>query len=160
GGKASFDVASIKPADPDKFTPPSFALDFLDSFAGANPHGSFVAQFPLRAYLGFAYKLLPYTQEQNDAMLAHVPKWVSTDPYAIIAKAEGDPTKDEIRLMLQSLLIDRFRLAVHFERMEVPALALVLDKPGNTGPKLYPHSKGLPCDVSQPPSNVFPPVCN
>src|SRR5262245_27080459 len=92
--RVSFDVASIKLADPEKFTPPNFALDFLDSFSGADPHGRFVAQFPLRAYVGFAYKLFPYTQEQNDAMLARVPKWVSTDQYAINAKAEGDPTKD------------------------------------------------------------------
>src|SRR5262249_39248536 len=63
GGKRSFDVASIKPATPDKFTPPNFPLDFLDSFAGENPRGRFVAQFPLRAYVGFAYKLFPYSQE-------------------------------------------------------------------------------------------------
>src|SRR5262249_19793491 len=160
GGKLSFDVASIKLADPEKFTPPNFALDFLDSFSGADPHGRFVAQFPLRAYVGFAYKLFPYTQEQNDTMLARVPKWVSTDQYAINAKAEGEPTKDQLRLMMQSLLADRFKLAVHYEHMEVPVLALVLDKPGKTGPKLYPHSDGVPCDVSPPPSDVFPPVCN
>jgi hypothetical protein len=34
GGKQSFDVASIKRADPDKFTPPNFALDALNSFVG------------------------------------------------------------------------------------------------------------------------------
>ena len=160
GGKLSFEVASIKLADPEKFTPPNFALNFLDSFEGPNPHGRFVAQFPLEAYVGFAYKLSPYSPEQKDAKLVHVPKWVSTDQYAINAQAEGDPTKDQMRLMMQSLLADRFKLAVHFERLEVPVLALVLDKPGKTGAKLYPHSNGLPCDVSQPPSDVFPPVCN
>lgn len=160
GGKLSFEVASIKLADPEKFTPPNFALDFLDSFAGANPHGRFVAQFPLEAYVGFAYKLSPYSREQKDAKLAHAPKWVSTDQYAINAQVEGDPTKDQMRLMMQSLLADRFKLAVHFERLEVPVLALVLDKPGKTGAKLSPHSSGLPCDVLQPPSDVFPPVCD
>jgi hypothetical protein len=44
GGKRSFEVASIKPATPGKFTPSNFTLDFLDSFAGNNPHGRFVAQ--------------------------------------------------------------------------------------------------------------------
>jgi uncharacterized protein (TIGR03435 family) len=159
GGKRSFEVASIKLANPDKFTPPNFALDFLDSFGGLNPHGRFVAQFPLRAYVGFAYKLFPYSQEQNDAMFAHIPKWVATDQYAVNAQAEGEPTKDQMRLMMQSLLAARFKLAVHFERLEVPVIALVLDKPGRTGAKLSPHSNGVPCDVS-PPGDVFPPVCN
>jgi len=160
GGKLSFEVASIKLADPEKFTPPNFALNFLDSFEGANPHGRFVAQFPVQIYLAFAYKLFPYSQDQKDAMLANVPKWISTDQYAINAQAEGDPTKDQMRLMMQSLLADRFKLAVHFERLEVPVLALVLDKPGKMGPKLSPHSNGPACDALQLPSDVFPPVCN
>jgi bla regulator protein blaR1 len=160
GGTMSFEVASIKPVNSGaSFNPPNFALDFLDYFSGENPHGRFVAQFPLRTYVEFAYKLFPYSQEQNDAMLANVPKWVSTDQYAVNAKAEGSPSKDQMRVMMQSLLADRFKLAVHFERLEVPVLALVLDKPGRTGAKLNPHSAGVPCDVS-PPSDVFPPICN
>ncbi len=57
-------------------------------------------------------------------MFANVPKWVTTDKYAINAEAVGDPTKDQMRLMMQSLLADRFKLAVHFERQETAALAL------------------------------------
>src|ERR1051325_5820478 len=79
GGKMSFEVASVKPANAGTFTPPNFALDFLDSFSGANPHGRFVAQFPLTTYVRFAYKLFPYSEEQTDAMLAHAPKWVAMD---------------------------------------------------------------------------------
>ncbi len=33
GGAMSFEVASIHPSDPDKFTPPIFPLDFGDSYA-------------------------------------------------------------------------------------------------------------------------------
>jgi bla regulator protein blaR1 len=104
-----------------------------------------------------------------DAMLARLPKWVSTDSYAINAQAEGNPTKDQMRLMMQSLLADRFKLAVHFETKKGPVLALVPDKPGKRGPKLVPHSSGLSCDVSKPPqppgspansSDVFPAVCD
>jgi uncharacterized protein (TIGR03435 family) len=155
GGQMSFDVASIKLADPNKFIPPNFALDYLDSFNGENPHGRFVAQFPLEIYVYFAYKLPNYPRRQRDAMLAHVPKWALSDRYAINADAEGNPTKDQMRLMLQSLLADRFKLAAHFERQEVRTLALVLDRPGKTGAKLYPHSNGPPCEV---PSGVF--ACN
>jgi uncharacterized protein (TIGR03435 family) len=53
----------------------------------------------------------------------------------ILAKAEGDnlPTKAEFRLMLQSLLADRFQLKVHHEIREMPVYALVA---GKNGPKL------------------------
>lgn len=168
GGKLSFEVASIKPAKPGTFTPPNFALNNSDTFGGPNPHGRFIAEFSLETYIEFAYKLW-LSHEQMDAMLAHLPKWVSLDSYAINAQAEGNPTKDQMRLMMQSLLADRFKLAVHFETKKGPVLALVLDKSGKTGPKLYPHARGLPCDVLKPPqppgspansSDVFPAVCD
>jgi hypothetical protein len=137
GGKQSFDVASIKLANPDKFTPPNFALDDRDSITGVNPHGHFAAQLPLEAYIRFAYKLFPYAREQRDIMLAHAPKWVSSDDsYVINAQAEGHPTKDQMRLMLQSLLADRFKLAVHFERRDfsvIPCgLVQAVDRPNNS----------------------------
>ena len=55
--------------------------------------------------------------------------------------------------MLRSLLAEGFKLVVHFETREVPALALTLAKPGKTGPKLHPHSEGPPCPdvVATPP---------
>jgi uncharacterized protein (TIGR03435 family) len=58
--------------------------------------------------------------------LVGAPDWVTSDPYDVIAKAEGNPTREEIRLMLQSLLAERFKLAVHFETREQPVFALVL----------------------------------
>jgi len=55
--------------------------------------------------------------------------------YDVVAKAEGNgvPTRDEFRQMVQSLLADRFQLAVHRERKEMPVYALVV---GKNGPKL------------------------
>ncbi len=166
-GKMEFEVASIHPAKPGTFTPPSFALDNGDTYSFGDPHGRFFADFPLEVYVAFAYKLW-LTPEQSQTMLAKLPKWVSTDSFVIDARAPGDPTKVQMRLMLQSLLADRFKLAVHFETQQSPVLALVLDRPGNTGPKLRPHSAGLPCDapVQLPPPGapesipgVFPPKC-
>jgi uncharacterized protein (TIGR03435 family) len=93
-------------------------LDITDalSFSGAgSPHGHLVAQAPIETYIAFAFKVWP-SGEIRDAMLAHVQKWVTTDQYVINAQAEGDPTKDQMRRMMQSLLADRFKLAVHFER--------------------------------------------
>lgn len=154
GSKLSFEVASIKPGNPDKWTPANISFVGNDFMGGVNPHGHFAAQFPVADYVEFAYNVLP-SRELRDAMLAHVPKWVTTDQYVINAQAAGDPTKDQMRLMTQSLLADRFKLAVHYERRETQVLALVLDKAGKTGPKLYPHSGDIPCDVAKVTSEMF-----
>ena len=37
------------------------------------------------------------------------------------ARAEGNPTKDEVRLMMQALLAERFKLVLHTETRQLPA---------------------------------------
>jgi len=171
GGKISFDVASVKlskiPAvvtvGPNQAPPrpPTFSLGPDD----AKPAGGrFFARFPLGAFIQFAYKLAPF---QTAAALANAPKWLGTDRYEIEAEAQGNPTKDQMRLMMQSLLAERFKLAVHFETKELPVLALTQVKAGKLGPKLVPHSHGPPCpeykgfrlDLSDPRKEVFPHDC-
>ncbi len=104
-------------------------------------------------------------------LLPRLPEWVDRDLFIIEARAEGNPTKDQMRLMMQSLLADRFRLRVHFETKELPVFALALVKPGTLGPKLLPHEQEPPCPASytpssappsggSPPKEVFPPNCN
>jgi bla regulator protein BlaR1 len=154
GGKMAFEVASIKPSNPGKFTPPAFPLDSGDAYASVN--GRFSADFPLGVYISFAYKL-SMTAGQMQAMIEHLPKWVASDRFSIQAKAEGNPTKDQMRLMMQSLLADRFQLAVHFETHDAPIFVLTLAKPGKLGPKLRPHADGPPCDTPDP--KVFPDRC-
>ena len=78
--------------------------------------------------------------------------------YEIHATAEGNPTKDQMRLMMQSLLADRFKLKVHFETREMPVFALTLVKPGQTGPKLIPHDQGPPCPDSYTELKPFEPL--
>ena len=157
GGKLAFEVASIKPSDPDHFRSPTFPLDPGDAYATTG--GRFAADFPLSVYIAFAYKL-SLTREQRDAMLAHQPKWVSSDRFTIQAKsADNNPTKDQMRLMMQFLLADRFKLAVHFETQQLPEFALTLIKPGKHGPNLVPHAEGPPCDGTGGP-DVFPEVCH
>ena len=157
GGKMEFEVASIRPAGTGAFVPPNFGLNIDDG--PIPPGGLFTADFPLAIYIGFAYKIMP-TSEQEQTMVAHLPKWVASDSFVIQAKAEGSPTKDQMRLMVQSLLADRFKLAVHFETRTIPALALVPLKPGQTGPRLRPHAEGLACDAKwiAPPDRGSPSV--
>ena len=61
-----------------------------------------------------------------------------------------------MRLMMQSLLADRFLLSVHFETQTVPALALLLVKPGKLGPQLRPHSEGPACPAEPGTPNFVP----
>ena len=145
GGHMAYEVASIRPGDPDKFIRPTIDLSIEDT--PITPGGAFIADFSLPTYIEFAYRIL-LTRDQVRAMVAHLPKWVGAQPFVIVAKAPmADVTKDQMRLMMQSLLADRFKLAVHFETTEQPVLALVLTKPGTPGPRLRPHSQGLACDT-------------
>lgn len=154
GGHMVFDIASVKVMEPGlRGHPPNFSLNdgngFTDPRNGESPHGRFSAAFPVKFYITFAYKL-SLTPDQRQAMFAHLPKWVDTDNIDIEAKAAGNPTKDQMRLMMQSLLAERFHLAVHYETQEMPVFSLTLIKPGTWGPKLIRHADGPPCDVSGP----------
>jgi uncharacterized protein (TIGR03435 family) len=157
GGKMAFDVASVRP-DTGDFKTPSIAISIDD---GMQPRdGLFHTDFPLSVDIEFAYKIA-LAPEQEEALMATVPKWVRTDRYEIIARSPGKPTKDQVRLMMQALLEDRFALKVHVETRTVPVLALVLVKPGKLGPRLIPHAEGPPCPADAPSGArpVFPEVC-
>jgi uncharacterized protein (TIGR03435 family) len=138
----AFEVASVKLTKPGIFVQPNM---FLDNGNAKPAGGLFRGSWPLALYIHFAYKL---DQGQHDAVSAKLPKWATNQDYMIEAKAGGNPTKDQMRLMMQSLLADRFRLMVHFEIKEGPVLALTLAEPGKPGPKLIPHSEGPRCPDS------------
>jgi bla regulator protein BlaR1 len=168
GGKMSFDVASVKVSQPETPMSSLFPLDNGDSYRPTA--GRFKSNFPLWVYLQFAYKHR-FTPDQTRALLAHLPKWVGDDRFTIEARVEGNPTKDQMRLMVQSLLADRFKLAVHFETQEVPVFALTLIRPGKLGPQLHLHSEGPAClaHAPEPPpadgsprvgGDVYPGVCD
>jgi uncharacterized protein (TIGR03435 family) len=157
GGKMSFEVAAIKPAEPGKRIEANISLNIDNE--PAPPGGRLVVRGTLSDLIEFAYKLMT-TREQEQTMLSRVPKWVASEDFVIEAKAAGNPTKDQMRLMMQSLLADRFKVALHFEMQEAPVLALLLDKAGKTGPRLRPHAEGLPCDAkwTAPPDLSSPSV--
>jgi len=78
------------------------------------------------------------------------PPWINSDHYDISAKSENSPKREEIPLMLQALLADRFQLTIHRETKELPTYALVLArKDGKLGPHLV-ESKGNNCTAVDP----------
>lgn len=146
-GKHSFEVASVKQNQSTNVPTASFPLNNQDGFASTG--GLFSAtNYRLDALIGFAYRL---TGRQTQFVLSQLPKWAVTERFDIQARADDDPTKDQMRLMLQSLLADRFKLVVHVETQQLPVFAVILVKPGKLGPEVHPHSDNPPCVLLAPP---------
>jgi uncharacterized protein (TIGR03435 family) len=70
--------------------------------------------------------------------ISGAPGWVDSERYDISAKAEGTADQEQVKLMIQALLAERFKMKFHRETKEQPIYALVLDK---GGPK-FKESKG------------------
>ena len=71
------------------------------------------------------------------------PGWVGSGPsgdrFDVNAKAEAASSREQLQLMLRTLLADRFKLVVHTETRVEPIYALVLAKrDGSLGPNLHP----------------------
>lgn len=77
-----------------------------------------------------------------------MPNWGTTQRFDIDAEAPGSPTVAQKSLMLQSLLADRFKLALHHETRQLPIYALILVNSGKLGPQIRPHSATERCDAS------------
>jgi uncharacterized protein (TIGR03435 family) len=130
----SFEVASIHSAGPEARFRTNVSLNIEDEPPPIG--GRFSATAALGSYIALAYKFLP-AGVQSEAVFARLPKWATTDLFTIEAKAPmANPSKDQLRLMMQSLLAERFKLAVHFETHDVPVMALELVEPGNPKSKM------------------------
>jgi uncharacterized protein (TIGR03435 family) len=145
--KMEFEVASVKQNKSDDAATSNFPLG---PGAVYTPNGGLFSAtgYPLISYIAFAYKL---SNNDVQSLLSQLPGWATADRFDIQARAQGNPSKDEMRLMMRSLLGDRFKLAIHYETREVPALALVLVKPEKTGRQLQPHAGDAPCPTEAPP---------
>lgn len=79
------------------------------------------------------------------------PNWLEFDRFDIAAKAPVSSSQEQIRLMLQSLLADRFKLALHKDTRPMPAFVLAA---GRTKPKMK-ESDGMGdpgCQYEQQPA--------
>jgi uncharacterized protein (TIGR03435 family) len=119
------------------------------------------SNFPLATYIAFAYRIMG---SQQESLLSQLPAWAATDGFDIQARAEGNPTKDEMRLMMRALLADRFKLAMHTETRQVQVFVLTLPKTGKPTPRFQPHPEGSSCSTvpGQRDDDVegeFPAIC-
>ena len=58
------------------------------------------------------------------------PDWLDSERYEIAGKAPGPATEEQLRLMMQTLLRERFKLALHRQTKELSAYVLVVGKNG------------------------------
>jgi uncharacterized protein (TIGR03435 family) len=126
----SFEVASIKPSDPDS----QLKIDYA---AGGR---LIVTHATLRFLIKIAYDI-------SDDQITGGPGWINSTRFDVQAKPAapiaGDPqtmTKDQLlmfhaptRLRLQKLLADRFQLEMRKESKPMPIFALVV---AQAGPKM------------------------
>jgi uncharacterized protein (TIGR03435 family) len=113
----SFEVATIKPTNPDH---PASAL----------PLGHHLV-FPgtsVRFLLAFVYDV-------HDKQIIAAPDWIASEKYDFegVADAPGTPNLEQIQRMFQKLLADRLQLRFHHEKREMSTYILTVAK---SGPKL------------------------
>ena len=116
--KPSFEVA-IRPSNPDQ-QGGGLRLVQGNLLRGTN--------ITLNYLISFAYEVHP-------KLIIGTPPWAGTDEFGLEAKPEGEgaPSEKQWQGMLQKLLADRFKLAFHREKKELPVYTLSV---GKTGPKL------------------------
>lgn len=106
-----FEVASVKPNK----------WGTLNASFQWTPQGVRIVNYTLLRLLEAAYTV-------RDFQISGGPDWLTTGHFDVNAKAsdESTPSRDEIRLMLQALLRERFGLITRRETRTVPIYNLVL----------------------------------
>ena len=116
GPRPAFDVVSVKP------TPKDLNHITTNHCRGGGAFQSDVA--PLMWSLEYAYHL-------EDYLIFGAPQWVTDfNGYTLEGKPASAVTDAQCRLMVQSLLEDRFKLVSHREMKETPVYLLTVVKSG------------------------------
>lgn len=143
----SFEVASIKPnhsgdagthintADPSRFIATNVTVEFL----------------------------ITYAYNMRDFQVSGGPAWVASDRFDIVAKVEDSlaqkiqkllpaERQDQMRLLMQSLVADRFKLSISHETKQLPVYALVVAKGGSKLKEVPPPDANSNADSPPHPS--------
>ena len=123
GDSPTFEVASVKPAEPQ--TTGMIRVRMSGGPGSADPGQLMYSNVSLKNVLTTAYAVKGYQ--------INGPKWLDSERFDIVAKIPKGATKEQFQLMLQNLLAERFKLTLHHETKELPVYALVV---GKGGPKM------------------------
>jgi uncharacterized protein (TIGR03435 family) len=164
-GLLAFDVASVRPSKAGSPQHSNVPLDSGYVYGSISPDDArsaaggylITTHQSLWRFISFAYKLSG-TQELSlrfnmfsGAPKSGAPFWVTgsfdsqPEYFDISARAPADTSIDQMRVMMQALLADRFHLVTHFVSADAPVFALVLAKRGVTGPNLQRHPPSDAC---------------
>ena len=111
----AFTVASIRPSDA--------AVQFeRDGKVDISPDALRMRDVTVNTCIKWAYKV------QNSQVSG--PDWIRSQHFDILAKAETPAKEDQMRLMLQALLAERFSLSFHREQKQLKVFALTVAKGG------------------------------
>jgi uncharacterized protein (TIGR03435 family) len=124
-------VASGEPTTPTRLAFEVASIKLSQSAAGGHyeikplPGGSgYTAQnVPFKLMMSLMYKV-PMRQ------ILGGPDWINTDRFDIEARAEHPSSVDDLHVMFQNLLTDRFNLKFHKEIKKGPVYAMSVDKSG------------------------------
>src|ERR1700733_9566900 len=138
-----FEVASVRPSPPHEgLSPGMVPAPMLDGGPGTTHPGQITYKdISLSSLILEAYAV------RGDQVSG--PGWPYPQRFDIIAKVPAGATKEQLKLMLQNLLVDRFNLQLHHESRILPVYALTVAK---NGPKLKASAKDLPPEL--PPGKV------
>jgi uncharacterized protein (TIGR03435 family) len=100
----AFEVASVKPSTPD-----AARMNIQRDPGG----GIVLTNVNLQILVSMAYNIQSF-------QLAGGPPWLRSRRFDVVAKASSGTAKSQTWVMLQSLLADRFQLAIHRETRELP----------------------------------------
>jgi uncharacterized protein (TIGR03435 family) len=115
-GPRSFEVASVKRA------PPQLGKSF-NSGIKLDPGRLTCTNISLKKLIYESYGVKDYQVSGPD--------WLDTEIYDIAATLPPGATGDDVLLMIQTLLADRFKLTLHRDTKEMPVYALVVGKGGS-----------------------------
>jgi uncharacterized protein (TIGR03435 family) len=118
-------------------TAPNKAFGGLSNPISFQPGGRFTGCAPLKSFVFVAY------DAKDLWRITHVPDWMEKMWFQIEARAGEDVGKDRMRLMLQSLLEERFKLKLHRRMQEVDSYSLVVAQ-GGPRLKIAKDEKGNP----------------
>ena len=117
----AFEVATIKPAPP--ITPEMVQAGKLHVGMNIDKQRVDIGYMSLVDLLVTAYKVKPYQIEGPD--------WMKVQRFDILATMPEGATKDDVPMMLQGLLRDRFKVEMHRDTREHSVMALVVAKGGS-----------------------------
>ncbi len=116
----AFEVASIKPAPP--LDPAKIMSGKMHVGMNIDAARVEIGNLSLSDLIRIAYKIKPYQLTGQD--------WMKAQRFDIMAKMPEGGTKEQVPQMLQALLADRFKLAIHRDSKEQSVYALVVGKNG------------------------------